>query len=107
MRPYASSGTALTLVTGTPAVGEYAVAKGIYTFAAADASQNVLISYSFIPADIEQACIEMVGERYRTKDRIGENSKTLGGQETVSYSTAALNDYVKGLLQPFKRVILC
>lgn len=104
---YTSTGIALTPVTGIPSTGQYSVLSGKYTFAAADAGMSVLLSYSFIPGDVEQACVEMVGERYRTKDRIGENSKTLGGQQTVSYSTAAMNDFVKSLLQPFRRVILC
>lgn len=102
-----ANGTAMTPVSGSPTVGQYAVSGGIYTFAAADSGQGVLISYSFIPSDIEQACIEMVGERYRTKDRIGENSKTLGGQETVSFATDSMNKYVRELLQPFRKVILC
>ena len=102
-----ANGTALTLVTGTPSTGQYTAAKGVYTFAAGDASQAVLISYSYIPSDIEQACLEIVGERYRTRDRIGQKSKVLGGQETVSYDTSAMNPYVKTLLQPYKRIILC
>ncbi len=101
------NGVAMTPVSGTPASGQYSVSGGQYTFAAADSGKAVLISYSYIPADIEQACIELVGERYRTKDRIGEKSKTLGGQETVAYDTGAMNAYVKQLLQPFRKVIQC
>lgn len=100
-----ANGTLLTLVTGTPSAGQYSVAYGRYTFAAPDAGKSILISYSFIPGDIEQACVEMVGERYRTRDRIGQTSKSLGGQETVAFSTESMNKYVRELLQPFRRVV--
>ena len=99
--------TGMTLVSSPPTTGQYTASNGVYAFSAADAGKPVLISYSFIPADIEQACIELVGERYRTKDRIGENSKTLGGQETVTYATDSMNKYVREMLQPFKKVTLC
>lgn len=102
-----ADGTPLTAVTGTPAAGQYSVQSGRYAFAAADAGTAVLVSYGFVPADVEQACVELVGERYRTKDRIGENSKTLGGQETVSFSTDSMNKHVRELLQPFRRLPLC
>jgi hypothetical protein len=102
-----ATGAALTTVTGAPSAGQYSVSNGTYTFAAADAGKAVLTSYSFVPADVEQACIEMVGERYKARDRIGQNSKTLGGQETVSYATDSMNKHVREMLQPFKRVTLC
>lgn len=56
-----------------------------YQFSAADAGANVLLSYNYVPYDIEQAVIEIVGERYRYKSRIGLASTSLGGQETASY----------------------
>ena len=67
-----ANGTALTKVTGAPAALQYSVAAGVYTFNVAQASAAVLISYSYIPPDIEQACIEIVGERYRYSKRIGQ-----------------------------------
>jgi hypothetical protein len=102
-----ANGVAMTSVTTEPTASQYRVIDGVYTFAAADTGKNVLISYSFVPADIEQACLELVGERYRTKDRIGEKSKSLGGQETISYSTAAMGDHVKMLLHPYRKVVPC
>ena len=50
-----ASGGALTPVTGTPAVGQYSVSAGTYTFAPADALANVLLSYSSPPSPVEQA----------------------------------------------------
>jgi hypothetical protein len=104
---YATTGTPLTkIASGTPTIGQYKVdALGVYTFAAADQGAAVLLAYSFIPADIENACFELVGEQYRAKSHIGEVSKSLGGQETVSYSQKAMSDYVKALLQPYKMTV--
>ena len=100
-----ANGTALSLVSGTPNVGQYAVNAGVYTFAAADSNAAVLISYSYIPADIEDACITMVGERYSYKSRIGYVSKSLGGQETVTFSQKNMPDYIATALQPYKSYI--
>jgi hypothetical protein len=54
-------------------------------------TQNVLVKYRAgydpIPADVSQACIEMVVRKYRERTRIAERTKSLGGAETVSYET--------------------
>lgn len=44
---YSASGKPLTLVTGTPTAGQYAVAAGVYTFASADTGLGVNISYAY------------------------------------------------------------
>lgn len=100
-----ASGVALVNVAANPSAGQYSFAEGIYSFSSMDANASVLISYSYVPADIEHACIELVGERYRYRNRIGEISKSLGGQETISFSQKDMPDYVRTLLQPYRRVI--
>jgi len=45
---YASSGLALTKVASTPAVGQYSVAAGVYSFNSGDAGRALLVSYSYI-----------------------------------------------------------
>jgi len=86
---YAATGVALTPVTTLTGAGQYIVGPdstpGLYTFDSADAGAALLISYSFIPASLEEACIQMVAERYSYRSRIGEISKSLGGQETVRF----------------------
>ena len=47
---YASSALPLKLVASNPSQGQYSVSGGVYTFAAADAGQGVLISYTFANA---------------------------------------------------------
>jgi hypothetical protein len=51
---YAATGLPLKLVTGSPATGQYSVAAGVYTFAAADEGMGVLISYKYTIAAIGQ-----------------------------------------------------
>jgi endoglucanase Acf2 len=41
------TGTQLTKVASSPATGQYSVAAGVYTFAAADTTKTVKISYSY------------------------------------------------------------
>lgn len=45
-----ADGTIMTRVASAPAAGQYSVAAGVYTFAAADANANVLISYLYTQA---------------------------------------------------------
>lgn len=94
------------LVKANPTVGQYTVdGNGVYGFNDGDIGLDILISYSFVPADIEQAVWELVGERYRYMDRIGYVSKSLGGQETVTFSQRAISDYVTVDLAPYKNVV--
>jgi hypothetical protein len=95
----------LSKVSGDPGPGEYTVANGVYTFNDEDAGISVLVTYSFVPADIVQAATEIVGERYKYMDRIGQTSKSLGGQETVSFSKESLSQFVRELLTPYKSVV--
>ncbi len=99
-----ANGSALTAVASNPAAGQYAVANGVYTFAAADAGANVLISYGFVPAAVNNACIEWVAERYRYRTRIGQSAQTVQGQQTASYSLKDMPDFVRASLDPYRRV---
>jgi hypothetical protein len=100
-----ANGSALAAVVSSPAQGQYSVADGVYTFNAADVGQAVLLSYSFTPADLEDACINWVSERFRYRDRIGQKTKSLGGQETASYDLSDIPGYIKAQLQPYAKVL--
>jgi hypothetical protein len=58
--------------------------------------------YASAPADIAQAAVELVGEAYRRRERIGVTSKSLGGQEVVAFSPADMNATVKALLASYQ-----
>ena len=100
-----NDGAPLAAVTGSPGAGEYNVSAGGYTFAAADAGAGVLISYGFIPAAINNACIEWVAERYRYRTRIGQSAQTVQGQMTSAYSLKDMPDFVRASLDPYRSVV--
>ena len=60
--------------------------------------------FATIPAAIEQAAIELVGEAFKRRDHIGQNSKTLGGQETVAFQAADMNATITAALAPYRAV---
>lgn len=44
---YASTGLPMRVVASAPAVGQYSVVSGVYTFSSADAGAAILVSYSY------------------------------------------------------------
>lgn len=102
----AIDGVAATRVASAPATGEYAVGDaGVYTFAAADAEKLTVMTYSYVPYDIMQSVTDIVGEWTRAKDHIGLLSKTLGGQETVTFTNRSMGPIASASLQPYKNVV--
>lgn len=116
-----ANGTALTKVSGAPAQGQYQVVvtnnpdasppnwSVAYTFSSADAGASVLISYGFVPATINNACIEWAAERYRYRTRIGQSAQTVAGQQTASYSLSGrrapgMPDFIAMSLDPYRAV---
>jgi hypothetical protein len=71
-------------------------------------AQNVVVTYTAgypsVPADIAQACIELVAQRYRERTRIGEVSKAMMSGETVTFSQKDMSDDVKTLLTQYRAV---
>lgn len=93
-------------VEGAPAVGQYSVDDwGVHSFNDADAGKTAVITYSYVPPDVSWGAVEVIGEWYRRKDRIGILSKTLGGQETITFSQKELSDVARGSLQPYMNVV--
>jgi hypothetical protein len=95
---------------GTPptlTVGQYSADQttGLYTFAEADVGAALTGSYSYTPEDLSQACVELVGERFTAKSRIGLISQSLGGQETVSYSQKDMGAFIESLIDPYRKSI--
>lgn len=69
--------------------------------------QNVVVSYragyTTVPQPIYQAAVELVSLRFKDRDRIGENSKTVGGQEVAKYSHEYMPSPIKSMLDPYRR----
>ena len=103
---YAATGVKLTPVASAPALGQYAVSAGLYSFSPADAGAALSLSYGYIPQDVAQAALELAAERFRAAERIGLKSKSVGGQETIAYDTSAISAAVLALLRPYRRVTM-
>lgn len=95
----------VALSRGAPARGVYSVADGAYAFDAADAGARIVLRYGYVPFDLAEAALEWTAERYVARGRIGQRSKSLGGQETVSYDIVAMPGFVASLLQPYRRTV--
>ncbi len=100
-----AGGAALTPVAASPGAGQYNVADGVYTFAAADAGAVLGTTYGYVPADLTVACMDWAAERYAYRSRIGQQSKSLGGQETMAFIVKNVPDFVAAALQPYRRVV--
>lgn len=100
------AGDAFTKVAADPGTGEYAVEPdGSYTFATVDAGKSVTITYGYVPPDVSQAALDMLGEWNSRRSSIGVVSKNLAGQEQVTFSKDTMNEYTQGVLQPYKNVV--
>lgn len=109
LAPYGAWASDLGVVdaaTAAPSAGQYSVAEGVYTFGAADAGKKIAISYGFVPQDLAEVCRELVGERYSSRQRIGEVSKALGGQETIRFSQKEMPDALSAMLAPYRAVMV-
>lgn len=101
-----ANGTPLLAVPAAPSAGQYNVSGGVYTFSAADAGAAVALTYGYVPADLGFCCLDWAAELYNYRARIGQHSKSLGGQETLSFIVKDVPDFVASALQPFKRVVM-
>lgn len=69
---------------------------------------NVYVSYSagygITPLDLETACIELTAWRYRERDRIAQESKSING-ESVTFITNKSNlPHITDIIDDYKRV---
>lgn len=103
---YGSTGLPLTAIAPgtTPVQGQYSITNGAYIFSAADANAAVLISYGFIPAAINNACIEWVAERFRYRSHIGASSENIAGVISWQFSLKGVPDFITASLDPYRNV---
>ncbi len=111
-----ASGVALIPVTSSPATGQYVppalTAPGLYTFAAGDSGAVVTVAYSFVPAALEQACIDAVAWYYFQQQQSilgAANVRRLGaGGTTIEFGPidgkTFISPGITAMLQPFRRV---
>lgn len=101
---YAATGAALTKVSGAPAAGQYSVSAGVYAFAAADAGNGVLVSYGFVPYDLSRAAAMWVSDLISYQGRVGYQSKSVGGHETVSFILESIPTRVATMIRPYRNI---
>ncbi len=63
--------------------------------------------YAEIPYDLIQACVEIAGEAFTRRNRIGQNSVTMKDQSTVSFSQRDMPASVATMLQSYRRLVPC
>jgi len=68
-----------------------------------DTEYKYVRSYAEVPADVAQACVELVALRYKEKDRIGEQSKNVAGQY-VMFSLKDMSPFTESIVRRYKRV---
>jgi hypothetical protein len=103
---YASTGLPLKAVASGPAVGQYSVSGGIYTFSAADAGASVLISYTYSVAGSGESFLvtsQLIGPSITFSANLFASDPTTGKQfslflyncvaEKLSFGTK-LEDFV-------------
>ena len=64
---------------------------------------NYTAGYDTTPPDLEQACLELCGLRWREKGRIGEVSKNIGG-EVITYMVKDFPPSVLTVMSQYRRV---
>lgn len=109
---YANGTPLIAITSGTPLAGQYlppapdlSTPRLVYTFNAADAGLGVLLSYGFVPADVEQAVLEFIMDRAAYRLRPGLRSQSLAGQETIAYDLSPLSRFVSEALGGYKSVL--
>lgn len=78
---------------------------GKFTKGLANVTVTFKAGFATVPADIDQATVQIVAWRYKEMSRIGEASKSAGGQETISYQITDVPRDVRTLLQSWRKVM--
>lgn len=87
-----TAGLRMECVTGTPTTGQYAVAAGVYTFASADTTHAVKISYSTTAATGETITIsQTLSEANAVFFALRIYSKTNGKTETITLNKVLIH----------------
>jgi hypothetical protein len=97
-------GTSLIAGQYIPPAPDLPTPRLTYTFAAADHDAAVLLSYGFVPADLEQVVLEVLSERGAYRQRPGVRSQSLAAQESVTYENR-LSYVSQSILDNYKSVL--
>jgi hypothetical protein len=98
-----ADGTVLELVTGAPGPGQYSLADAVFTFNAAEAGIPVALSYGYVPFDVEQAAIDMIGDWFVYRSRIGKVSEAIDAQ-SITFTNTPITARAQGVLNQYRNV---
>jgi hypothetical protein len=78
---------------------------GAYAFTAGVGNVSITYDAGFdmVPAEVADAVILLVAWRFRERDRLGQTSKTIGG-ETVGYSREPIPLYAQKVIDLYRKV---
>lgn len=96
------NGQAASLAAGAPLAGQYSGTAGELTFNDADAGKPYTWEYAGTPPDIELAILDIAATAYAARDRVGVTSKSLAGQESVSFSQDAVPPSAKATIRLYE-----
>jgi hypothetical protein len=86
-------------------VGDFLYLRGrTFTTGYGNVSLTYTAGYATIPYDLEQACIEITAWRYKEKDRIAQNNKSIQG-ENISFNLNMASESTKSTLNEYSRRI--
>ena len=108
---WAASDAGVTYADGTPLVagsapagaGTYSFADTVYTFDPADAGVPVLLSYGFVPFDLEQAAVDMIGDWFIYRTRIGKISESIESQ-SITFTNTPITARAQGVMNQYRKV---
>lgn len=91
---------------GPGAICEIALNSAAFTRGRFNVAVTYTAGYAAVPSDVKQACVELCGEVYKYRPRIGEISRALpGGGGTATFSIVDLSPRVKMMLSSYRAVV--
>jgi hypothetical protein len=77
-----------------------------FTKALANVAVTYTAGYATPPLDVAEAVMEIAGQRYRGKDRLGKLSEAIGGMATTSYAQKDVSPFVASVIARYTRANL-
>jgi hypothetical protein len=74
--------------------------------ALANVAVTYTAGYAVPPADVAEAVMELVGLRYRGRDRLGKVSESMGGMATTAYAQKDVSPFIASVIARYARANL-
>jgi hypothetical protein len=74
--------------------------------ALANVAVTYTAGYASAPADVAEAVMELVGLRYRGRDRLGKVSESMGGMATTAYAQKDVSPFVASVIARYAKANL-